>query len=138
MNIPAIAAGAQLTLTGYFALTHWVPMGRFNDLSGEHQTVNAAMQTAMAALAIGTFLDARYAIWIAAVYYTLWMIGHLMSWWVPYLTGWPHSSTRDKYPTGIPVLPARGNRPTPDLLHTILGLLSVAALATTWLAVTHG
>jgi len=132
---PLIIAGvSQLVLTGYFVLTHWVPLPPFNDLRFENRTANAYVQVLMALLAVSTLLGHRFEMWVAAIFYSLWMVGHLISWWVPYLTGWPRAAMEVNRQRAWTVLPRIRDRVTPDVLHTGLGALSVVTLVSTWLA----
>ncbi|HEY9378884.1 MAG TPA: hypothetical protein VIQ02_17550 [Jiangellaceae bacterium] len=130
-----VAGVCQLVYVVYFTITHWVPMSPFNDLRHEHKAVIAAMQVVLGILAIGTLLGYRWALWSAAVAYSLVFASHLLEWWIPYFTGRPaFALDRPKQNTAT-YLPARGNRPVPDYLHTGIGLLVLAALITSWLAV---
>jgi len=63
----------------------------------------------MLGLAIGTLAGVGWVVVVAAIFYSLWLINHLLSW-------------RD--------------RPAQRLAHVVLGLISIAVLATTWLAAT--
>jgi hypothetical protein len=130
-----IAAGiCQMLFVAYFTVTHWVKMPLFNDLRHENKPVIASMQIILGVFAIGTLLRYRWALWCAAVSYAIVMTSHLLEWWIPYLTGWP------KWALGRPVqaaarcLPERGDRPVPDYLHTGIGVLVLASLTTSWLA----
>ncbi len=130
-----VAGVCQLLFVAYFTITHWVPMPPFNDLRHENKAVIAAMQVVLGILAIGTLLGYQWALWSAAVAYSLVFASHLLEWWIPYFTGRPaFALERPKQDTAT-YLPARGNRPVPDYLHTGIGLLVLAALITSWLAV---
>jgi hypothetical protein len=63
------------------------------------------------------------------------MVSHLVEWWIPYFTGWPPFAIKRPAQRTLGYLPARGARPVPDYLHTGIGLLVLAALATSWLTI---
>jgi hypothetical protein len=131
-----IAAGIwQALYVVYLTITQWVRMPPFNDLRHENKPVNAAIQIVLGILAVGTLLGYRWALWSAAVAYTVVMASHLAEWWIPYLTGRPAAALRPPRQETIGYLPARGDRPVPDYLHTGVGLLVLAAFVTSWRAV---
>lgn len=130
-----IAAGiCQVLFVVYFTTTHWVEIPPFNDLRHENKPVIASMQIVLGILAICTLLGYRWALWCAAVAYTLMMASHLLEWWIPYLTGWPKFALGRPAQEAAAYLPEHGDRPVPDYLHTGIGLLLLAALTTSWLA----
>ncbi|WNV90820.1 hypothetical protein [Umezawaea sp. Da 62-37] len=135
MSVPTIAGISQLVLTCYFTFTHWVPMPPFNDLRFENRTANANVQILMAVLAVSTLLGHRFELWVAAVFYSCWMLGQLFSWWIPYLTGWPKVAMEVNKQRAWAVLPRIGDRVVPDVLHSAMGVLSAVTLVSTWLAV---
>lgn len=121
-----VTAGiAQLLLTGYFLATHGRRMSLGNDL---------IYAVPMGVLAVGTLLGISGATAVAALFYSVWMLNHLFSWWIPYLTGWPHGLDRRNRHAGHTIVPVRRGRPTPDLVHTGLGVLSLVVLVVTWFA----
>jgi hypothetical protein len=130
------AAGiCQALFVVYFTVTHWVKMPPFNDLRHENKPVIASMQLILAVFAIGTLLGYRWALWCAAVSYSIVMTSHLLEWWIPYLTGWPKWALGRPVQNAVGYLPKRGDRPVPDYLHTGIGVLVLASLLTSWLAV---
>jgi hypothetical protein len=131
-----IAAGiCQALYVVYLTITQWVRMPPFNDLRQENKPVNAAIQIVLAILAVGTLLGYRWALWSAAVAYTLVLASHLVEWWIPYLTGWPKAALGRPRQETLGYLPARDDRPVPDYLHTGVGILVIAAFVTSWLAI---
>jgi hypothetical protein len=97
--VQIVAGVCQALFVVYFTITHWVRMPPFNDLRHENKPVIATMQIVLGILAVGTLLGYRWALWGAAVAYTLMFASHLVEWWI----------------SGI-------------------GLLVLASLVTTWLA----
>ena len=129
-----VAGICQALFVAYFTITHWVRMPPFNDLRHENKPVVALMQVVLGILAIATLLGYLRALWSAALAYTLVFASHLLEWWIPYLTGRPAFALRRPKQETATYLPAHGNRPVPDYLHTGIGLLVLAALITSWLA----
>jgi hypothetical protein len=133
--VEIVAGICQALFVAYFTITHWVRMPPFNDLRHENKPVIAAMQIVLGILAVGTLLGYRWATWGAAVAYSLMFASHLVEWWIPYFTGWPAVAVGRPKQETTTYLPARGDRPVPDYLHTGIGMLVLAALITSWLAV---
>ncbi|GIG67220.1 hypothetical protein [Phytomonospora endophytica] len=132
---PLVLAGtAQITLLTYYAASHWIPLRGFNDLRFENRQANFYIQLFMAVLAVSTLLGHRFELWVAAGWYAVWMNGHLMSWWIPYLTGHPKAAIAVNKQRAYTFLPRIRDRVAPDLLHTIMGVLSVVTLLATWRA----
>jgi len=81
---------------------------------------------------------------IAAALLSLLFVMELLMWWLPYATGasvpaltqgdepWPVLHERIFGPT-VTVLPRIGDHPTPNLEHTLLHGLTLAAAVATWL-----
>lgn len=63
------------------------------------------------------------------------MFGHIMSWWLPYIFGWPtaflENAKEDNQRTYY-FLPLRYNHPVPDLVHCVLGFLSLWTFLELW------
>ena len=63
------------------------------------------------------------------------MVGHVMSWWMPYFFGWPtaflENAEIDNEKT-LKFLPERGKNPVPDVVHCVIGLLSVWVMYALW------
>ncbi|MGW0521646.1 hypothetical protein [Crossiella sp. NPDC003009] len=109
-------------------------MPPFNDLRFENRAANGWMQLFLLLLAVTTLLGHRFELWVAAVLYAVMLVGNLVSWWVPYLTGWPKAVIETNVQRGWTPFPVRADRVTPDALHTILGLLIVLGLVANLLA----
>jgi hypothetical protein len=110
-----LAAGiAQLVLTLYYLSTHWTGLREF--FRTGRRTVNTFLYLVpMAILAVGTLVGAVWAVVVSAVFYSAWLLNHLLSWL-------------------LPNLPRRGGRPRPDGGYLILGLLLVVVVVLTWYA----
>jgi hypothetical protein len=116
MNWPVTAGIAQLVLIVFFLVTQ---------LRLRRRPVGELLLYAipMAALAVGTLLGADWAIVVAAVFYSIWLINHVLSWRRPSRAEHirPDPSTR-----AVALPPA---------VRVALGVVSLAVLALTWCAV---
>jgi hypothetical protein len=87
---------------------------------------------------IGFYFQIPWLMWIGAAFWTLSLIGHITSWWLPYFFGWPkpflENAERDNAKT-YHFLPKRKNHPIPDLTHCLIGILIVLSCFTSWMAV---
>ena len=76
---------------------------------------------------------ARWAVGVGAVWTVVWFLLQVRQWWLPYLFGPTplHSDFRwyieHGYTETLRILPQRGARPTPDLQHMTLQILSLSA-----------
>ena len=132
MDWNTLAIVMQIILVIWFAFTHWIPLPPLNNLtkeafSGEKQ-INLFMHTIQIVIISGFFLRIRQLILFGVVFWTIWFIGHIFSWWVPYFFGFPKVFLKDAVIDNAKTyhfLPSRGNHPIPDLNHCILGFLSL-------------
>ncbi|MDR7275787.1 hypothetical protein [Catenuloplanes atrovinosus] len=134
---------------GYFLVTTLVDLFPFNNVRDvpprDRRTevaVNAPILAAPAVLlAVAAALGVPWPAWVAAAIEVLALIGGLTLWWLPYLTGvsvpwaaagtglsWPEFHARG-YARTVTVLPRIGDRPRPNLEHTILHALMAGAAA---------
>lgn len=111
MNWHLAAAVAQLLLIALFLATQ-VRSGR----RGVGEVLLYAVP--MVGLAVGTALGVSWVMVAAAVFYSVWLVNHALSWRRP-----------------DPAPDPSHRRRTPAALRAVVGLLSVAALALTWAAV---
>ncbi len=122
----------------WFVMTHWISLPPLNDLSKEafahEKKVNLAIVGVVLASIAGFYWNIGFLMWFGALFWTLGMFGHIMSWWVPYFFGWPKAALENAVEDNgktVHFLPARGNHPIPDLTHCMIGVLTIAA----WIAV---
>jgi hypothetical protein len=69
---------------------------------------------------------------------TLFLIGILFSWWIPYLFGWPKEHIKDLHKTHGTThtfLPHIKNNPTPNTLHVIFHLIFVINMIASYLLI---
>jgi hypothetical protein len=77
---------------------------------------------------------------VGTVYTYVWLLLQIRQWWIPYLLG-PTALHRDLawyyqhgYAETVKVLPPIGDRPTPDLQHLVLQLLSLLVVVAATIA----
>jgi hypothetical protein len=117
MGWHVVAGICQVALTAYFVALRWSGLVAF--FRTGRRTVNTFLYLIpMAVLALATLLGAVWAIVVSAVFYSAWLLNHLLSRWIP--------SRRDGR--------ARPSLPAPDRGYWILGLLLVVVVAVSWYA----
>ncbi|MFF4771736.1 hypothetical protein ACFY05_02630 [Microtetraspora fusca] len=126
------AVVCPLVLVAYLAVTEWVPMFPFNDL--ESQTVRERLALAavnypvFAAISIAVALDFGVVALVLAV---LTMVGHIVSWWLPYF-GFSFAAQREAYQREYArtwkILPTEGRAVVIDVQHMVVGVLCLATL----------
>ena len=130
---------SQVAFFIWFAVTHWIPLPPLNDLSveafeGERQT-NIILHVIEVISLIGCYYNIMLIKYVALVFWNICMVGHVMSWWMPYFFGWPkvflENAEIDNART-IHFLPKRGKNPIPDVVHCVIGVLSVWVLYAMW------
>jgi hypothetical protein len=81
----------------------------------------------MTGLAVGTLVGVDWAVVVAAVFYSVWLVNHVLSWLRP-------ASARIR-PTGHDDPPDRIQATTPAPVRAVVGVVSLAVLGLTWGAV---
>jgi hypothetical protein len=141
MNWNTLAIVLQIAFTGWFALTHWVCLPPLNDLTEEafprERSTNLILHVFQLGSIIGFFFHIMWLMWMGTLFWTVSLIGHIISWWFPYFFGWPkaflENAERDNAKT-YHFLPYRKNHPIPDLNHCIIGILVLGACIASWKA----
>lgn len=131
----------QVMCSLWFFTIHFVPLAPLNDIelfpnASSWVRVLALNVIIQQLLLLGQVIDVPAAVFCAACYWGLLLIGHINTWWLPYLVGWPKTFVDevviDRRAT-LRFLPARGNRPVPDVAYCVLGVLALGAfLACIW------
>lgn len=128
-------------MLGWLVLTEWVPLYPLNDLAASTPRERAQLAVVnygtliamMVGIASGTQLGAIAAAGLAG----LWVIGHIASWWLPYL-GVSTADQRDayqrEYARTLKVLPTDGHAVVPDVQHMVVGLILVPMVTSIWMA----
>ncbi|WP_433833297.1 hypothetical protein ACQP2E_18475 [Actinoplanes sp. CA-015351] len=151
MLVPALVL--ILVAVAYFLVTTLVDLFPLNNVRGAARNerwtevaINAPLLTLPAVvLAIGAAVSSPALGYVAGSLESLAAISGLLLWWLPYLAGvvvpwataggvsWPELHART-YAHTIVVVPPIGDRPRPNLEHTILHALFVAAAVCTFAA----
>jgi hypothetical protein len=133
-----------LVWLGWLVLTEWVPMFPLNDLRPDNlrrRLVAACVDYPFPlAIAAGTALHRPWSEAVALVLCGLVVVGHLTSWWLPYVgisTAAQRAAYRRDYARTLKVLPTAGHDVVIDVQHLVVGALTLAMLAAT-LAATLG
>jgi hypothetical protein len=141
MDWNTLAIVFQMACTLWFALTHWIPLPPLNDLSAEafpnERRINILLHAFQLGSIAGFYFQLWWLMWIGVAFWTLSLIGHIFSWWLPYFWGWPKAFLKNAESDNAKTyhfLPKRKNHPIPDLNHCVIGLLIVAATFASWRA----
>jgi hypothetical protein len=141
-GINVVAQLLTASMLVYFALSNHVPLSRFNNLTRPgaqwRSTAVGLIPGALvlACLARGSELEVA----LGAGWLWLWLLLQIRQWWIPYLLGETvlHRDLRwyvaGGYDKTIRVLPQRVGRPSPDLQHLVLQMLTLLAATATTLA----
>jgi hypothetical protein len=142
MNIFTLfAVASQSMLTLYFMITHWIPLYPWNDLQHSsfayERPLNAFMNCIQIALIVGFAYQINWLMVTGLIFWSLWMYGHLMAWWVPYFFGASEDDMRDYEQTfgkTYKFFPTHDNYPAPDACHTFIGFLTCLVLPSVYAA----
>jgi hypothetical protein len=122
-------------------ITHWIPLFPWNDLKHisfryEHQ-LNAFMNCIQMAIIYGSLFQINWLMIVGLIFWTLWLYGHIMAWWIPYFFGASKSDMLDYQQTfgsTYKFFSTYDNHPAPDACHTILGLLTILVIPSIYTA----
>ncbi len=105
-------------------------MSPLNDLSGESFSKEKKVNFALIAVQLGIvpffFYDVFWGICFGAFYYLVNVFGNAMSWWFPYLFGWPKPFTEnveEENKRTFRILPPIKDHLIPDLVHIGITIL---------------
>jgi hypothetical protein len=139
INWTLIAVISQIAFTAWFALTHWFSLPPLNDLSKEafpnERRINIILHVFQLASIVGFIFCIKWLMWLGALFWTLSLVGHITSWWLPYFFGWPKAFLKDAAIDNAKTyhfLPERNNHPIPDLNHCVIGVLCTLAFISSW------
>ena len=129
----------QVVTMLWFILTHFISMPPLNDLREEafpsERKANFILVFIQSFSMIGFVFSVRWLMGLGTVYWTLFLAGHLISWWLPYFFGWPKAFLKNAVVDNaktVHFLPPRKNHPIPDLAHCILGMLALGTCLFCW------
>ncbi len=136
MNINFYTFLSQIIFALWFFIIHFIPIPPLNDIDKFPNTpswkrtlfINWCI---IILLTIGYTFGNFYTKLLFILGLFLFMFGHINTWWLPYLFGWPKVFIEDitiDHKCTLRFLPARKNHPVPDLAYCILGLTGFIAL----------
>lgn len=142
MDWKDLAVVSQIACTGWFASTHWIPLPPLNDLQEEafpnERLTNFILHVLQLASILGFFFHLIWVMWFGIFFWTISLIGHLFSWWLPYFFGWPKAFLKNAELDNVKTyhfLPPRKNHPIPDLNHCVIGFLLLYTMVVCWMAI---
>lgn len=131
---------AQAASTIWFAVTHWIDLKPLNHLDEEafpHERRTNLILHFFQLASIGGFLFyIKGLMLIGVIFWSVSMLGHILSWWLPYFFGWPKAFLKNAVADNAKTyhfLPPRDNHPIPDLNHCIIGALLVVVTLSSWI-----
>lgn len=142
MSTASIAAvTATVVWLGWLVLTEWVPMYPLNDLRASSRATRArrALLTYPAGLLIiiGIVLNQTWSLVMALVLAIGVVVGHVVYWWMPYIGVAVQPQVeiyQREFSRTVTAVPAEGHLVAVDAQHLVAGVLAVAVLGTTLLA----
>ena len=132
MGWELIAVASCAVMLAWLLVTEWVPLPPLNDLAASTTrervwpaVVNYGVLGAIAAgMLVGTTWGAIAALSLAV----LWLLGHVISWWLPYLGVSTHAQRaayQREYARTLKVLPTEGHDVVIDVQHMVVGALTI-------------
>lgn len=141
MDIFFFSVMSQALLTLYFAITHWINLYPFNDrshVSFQYEPqINILMHGIQILSIYGFAYKVKFLMILGILFWSLWLVGHVVTWWVPYIFGASAKQIRDyqeDFGRTYKFLPSYTNHPAPDACHTILGILTLPVLLAIYMA----
>lgn len=130
MNMNFYTLFSQIIFATWFFIIHFIPIPPLNDIdkfpnAPEWKKKLFITWLVIVALIIGYTFGNFYAKLPLILMLSLFMFGHINTWWLPYLFGRPKvfiDKVQIDHKATLRFLPARSNRPVPDLAYCILGL----------------
>lgn len=144
MNVFLWAVFLQVLLFIYFEVTILVNLFPWNDLSKySHKERLLEATTNGIIIIIGIILFVTKVKWlmvISVVFWFVFLLMQLLTWWMPYLTGkhlkqFPRSLYDTHFQETLKILPPIKNHCIPDVQHNVLQLLSLATFVTSSMTV---
>jgi hypothetical protein len=142
MSTASLAAlTATLVWLGWLVITDWVPMYPLNDLESSSPATRGrrALATYPAGLLIvaGILVDQTWSLVLALMLAIGLVVGHIAYWWMPYFGVAVEPQVeiyRREFSRTVKAVPAEGHLVAVDVQHLVAGVLAVAVLGTTLLA----
>ncbi len=130
----------QLVFAIWFFIIHFIPIPPVNDIDKFPNKPTWKLflfinWVLLMILILGSFFYGFYFKIFLILYLSLILFGHINTWWLPYLFGWPKVFVEDTeidHKVTLRFLPPKKNRPVPDVGYIILGLTCLMALIMTF------
>jgi hypothetical protein len=124
----------------YFILTNHVDLRPLNNLTAAGIQLPSTLMAVLpfSLVLFGLAQNRRAWIYLGWIWSMVWLALQIRQWWVPYFFGptFIHENFawyfQHGYTETLKILPIAQSRPTPDLQHNILQLLSLAVVLTLW------
>lgn len=131
-----------VALAGYLAVLDFVDLFPLNDLSvvtTRERVLGVVVNELPLLLVAAAVASTRWALRAGAVVVSaLFFIGHVAAWWIPYVLGASAAEVQEhavRYGRTLTFLPGIADHPTPNTAHVIVGILALATLLCTAMAV---
>lgn len=130
----------QMSFAIWFLITHFIPLPPLNDIDQFPNQLSWKLflfgnWITLLILIFGSWFHHIYFTIGLLIYLSLLLVGHVNTWWLPCLFGWPKVFAEDvsiDHKVTTRFLSPRGNRPVPDVCYCIFGALLVTAYTLTW------
>ena len=119
-------------MLAWLLVTEWIPLPPLNDLEASTPThrlqAGLVNYTVLAVIAGGVISGRPLGAVVAVVLAAIWLLGHIVAWWLPYLglsTASQREAYRREYARTLKVLPAAGHDVVVDVQHMIVGAITL-------------
>ena len=124
----------------YFTVTNHIDLQPLNNLTAAGSQVPSTLMAVLpfSFVLLGLAQDRPRWVYLGWIWSMVWLALQVRQWWVPYFFGPTllHENFawyfQHGYTETLRILPVAVGRPTPDLQHNILQLLSLAVVLTLW------
>ena len=136
-----LAANIAISLLlAYFIATNHIDLAPLNNLSAAGSQLPSTLMAVIpfGLVLLGLRLNKAWWIYAGWIWSMLWLLLQIRQWWLPYLFGptFLHENFawyfQHGYTETIKVLAVAEGRPTPDLQHNVLQLISLGVVLTLW------
>ncbi len=136
------AVVAPLALLVYLLLLDFVDLFPWNDLSVvtvREQVLGILINDLIILLIAAAFMQSRRVLqFLAVLASALFVLGHIVTWWIPYFFGTSSAAMQEHaylYGRTTTFLPPIQDHPRPNAAHVVVGVLALATLICTTMAI---
>lgn len=122
-------------------ITHWIPLFPWNDLKhisfAYERPLNAFMNCIQIGVIVGYLYQINWIMIVGLIFWSLWLYGHIVAWWIPYFFGASKDDMLDYQKTfgnTYKFFKTQDNHPAPDACHTVLGFLTCLVIPSIYAA----